>query len=257
MGEVRRTALVLGHPGHELRAFQWMIRNRPAVFILTDGSGSRGENRISQTLQVLALTSSHRAGWLEAVPDREIYRQILDADAGFFVQRVAELARYLVEEKIDTVAGDMIEGYNPSHDLCRHLINAAVELARRKGHTVARNLAFPLTGLPGGVRGGLSPCETLQLDEAELGKKIEAALNYPALREEVEQALTLLGKEAFAVEAFYDGFLLSDHPPTLPLRYEQDGEKRTAAGIYKKVIRFAEHMKPLIAAIRKEAGLTT
>jgi hypothetical protein len=35
-----RAALVIAHPGHELRALHWLRLSRPCVFVLTDGSGS-------------------------------------------------------------------------------------------------------------------------------------------------------------------------------------------------------------------------
>ncbi|HEX8245140.1 MAG TPA: hypothetical protein VF541_16635, partial [Longimicrobium sp.] len=47
-------ALVVAHPGHELRVYGWMERARPLVFVLTDGSGSGSEGRLESTTGVLA-----------------------------------------------------------------------------------------------------------------------------------------------------------------------------------------------------------
>ena len=41
----RKAALIVAHPGHELRVHHWMELARPLVLVLTDGSGRQG-NRI-------------------------------------------------------------------------------------------------------------------------------------------------------------------------------------------------------------------
>ena len=63
------------------------------------------------------------------------------------------------------------------------------------------------------------------------------------------------GKKAFATEAFYDAAVLGDEPPTIPPYYESYGEKQVASGHYDRVIRYQNHVKPLVAAIRKGLGL--
>ena len=44
---------------------------------------------------------------------------------------VDELASTLVRERVECVVGDAEEGYNPSHDICRLVVNAAVRLVNR------------------------------------------------------------------------------------------------------------------------------
>jgi hypothetical protein len=128
-----RSLLVIAHPGHELRVFNWMQQRRPGAFILTDGSGSAKEGRMDETEQLLRAVSASRAGWLESYADREVYRLVLEGHAEPFINRARELAQYIAAHEIEEIAGDMIEGYNPSHDLCRNLINAAVALAGLMG----------------------------------------------------------------------------------------------------------------------------
>jgi hypothetical protein len=48
----------------------------------------------------------------------------------------------------------MIEGYNPSHDLCRYLVRAAIDMAARSGWPVREDLCMPLTGNPQEAWGG-------------------------------------------------------------------------------------------------------
>ena len=42
LSSYRRPALLLGHPGHELKVLGWLAENRPRVYVLTDGSGFDG-----------------------------------------------------------------------------------------------------------------------------------------------------------------------------------------------------------------------
>jgi hypothetical protein len=251
-----KNLLVIAHPGHELRAFNWMQQRRPGVFVLTDGSGSRNEGRMDETENILREVSATRVGWLDAFPDKTVYQLILEREAAPLIHRARQLAEYIAAYKVEEVAGDMIEGYNPSHDLCRNLINAAVELAGSMGHAVTRNLAFALAGKPGGEAKGPKPLEVILLDDSALSAKQAAAMNYSALRHEVELALRTFGKEAFATETFYDASALGDEPANVPPYYETYGEKQVATGHYTHVIRYSLHVKPLVAAIRKGLGLS-
>ena len=47
-----------------------------------------------------------------------------------FLRMVDELAHSFVRNGTDFVAGDATEGFNPTHDICRTLLNAAVSIAQ-------------------------------------------------------------------------------------------------------------------------------
>jgi hypothetical protein len=76
------------------------------------------------------------------------------------------------------------------------------------------------------------------------------------MRGEVEAALRRCGSSAYAVESL--------HPPSTramldrfevkPPGYEAVGEQRVAAGRYRDVIRYREHMRPLFRALGVGAG---
>ena len=40
-----RTAVVVGHPGHELMVYHWIESHRPLYCCLTDGSGGAAESQ--------------------------------------------------------------------------------------------------------------------------------------------------------------------------------------------------------------------
>ena len=138
------TALIISHPGHELRVFHWLEQTRPLVLVLTDGSGSVNQARIGSTTRILKMVGARPALVYGVFTDREIYSRILERSESILVEMIEQVALTLVEQGIDTVTGDALEGYNPSHDLCRYLINGAVLLAGRRSGRLIENLDFPL-----------------------------------------------------------------------------------------------------------------
>lgn len=246
-------ALVVAHPGHELRVYGWMEAERPLVFVLTDGSGSGGEARLESTTRVLERTGARAGpvyGWMS---DRDIYSAILAHDFAAFQRLADELAQSLSAAGIDRVAGDAVEGYNPSHDVCRLVINAAVRMAgRARGDSIAA-YDFPLVGAPDDCPEALRPrAVRLELDAEALDRKVDAARGYAELAGEVEQALARFGLAPFRTECLrpvdtedrYGGW----DPERVPY-YETYGEKRVAEGVYDRVLRFREHVQPLADAL--------
>ena len=108
---------MLAHPGHELRVFGWLERERPDAFVLSDGSGSTGASRLGATTELLS-TAGCRAGALYGVAtDRELYAVLLRRDLAFAERLLERLADALVARRAETVVADAAEGYNPVHDL--------------------------------------------------------------------------------------------------------------------------------------------
>ena len=48
-----RSALIVAHPGHELRVHAWLEQARPTSFVLTQGDGAAGVSRLPSTTAVL------------------------------------------------------------------------------------------------------------------------------------------------------------------------------------------------------------
>jgi len=250
--EFARPALVVAHPGHELRVFGWMERARPVVCVLTDGSGSGGEGRLESTTAVLARTGARAGpvyGWMS---DRAIYAAILEGDADRFRRLADDLAALLVEGEVDCVVGDAVEGYNPSHDVCRLVVNAALRLA---GHALGRPIAaydFVLVGAPDQCPEAVrARAVWLRLDDGALARKLDAARGYPELAGEVEHALARFGEAPFRTECLRPVDLADRYgwnAAKTPY-YETYGERRVAEGAYARVLRFGEHVRPLADAL--------
>src|SRR5882672_934213 len=185
-----RTALVIGHPGHELLVHGWLEVARPVVFVFTDGSGRSNQSRLASTTKILNQTGAKCGSIYGRLTDAGGYAAILDHEFDFFIRLAKELGEAFVAERIDYVAGDAFEGYNPMHDACRLVINAAVTMAQRAtGHRIA-NFEFSPIGQPNACHepnhaNGI--CRLL--DEAELARKMTAAKGYAELAGEVLAAL--------------------------------------------------------------------
>src|SRR5215471_6461217 len=189
-----RPTLIVGHPGHELRVFGWMLSAHPVVHVLTDGSGSDGKSRVASTTALLDSVGARAGSIYGRLTDRDIYARILARDHAWFIMLASELAASLVRDRADLVAGDAVEGFNPSHDVCRYVINAAVRLASN-GRTIAC-YAFPLDGPPDTRTAGLTgDALRVSLDDAALERKLQSAHAYTELRGEVQRTLDRYGVE--------------------------------------------------------------
>ena len=253
-----RAALVIGHPGHELRIHHWLERARPITFVLTDGSGHTDRSRLASTTSVLKRAGASRGAIYGAMSDRQLYQAILGNERGAFVRLVDELALALQREGVTYAVGDAVEGVNPGHDVCRLLLNAALLRVEQMSGRKIRNMEYPVEGPPHEC-----PPEDraeaifLNLDDDAYRRKVAAVEAYPELRKELTRVLTVHNAQAFRAECIRPvryGLDIADrfrHPAI----YEWYGEKQVAAGIYRDVIRFREHIVPLAAHL--EAYLRT
>jgi hypothetical protein len=248
-----RAALVIAHPGHELRVHRWLEVARPLVFVLTDGSGRSGLSRLNSTTKILSQAGSKIGSIFGRFTDAETYASILEADFRPFTAIATELAGSFLQNDVAYVAGDASEGYNPAHDLCRLILNAAVEITKRRSARRILNFDFPLTGRPdSGQRDLINHAIRLDLDDSAFARKVRIARSYPELLEEVANTVTENGIDVFRneclrpVHEFEGSYILEDQP-----FYESHGERQVAAGFYSKVLRYRQHMFPLAEALRR------
>jgi hypothetical protein len=195
----------------------------------------------------------------------------MDFNHARFFELIDAIASLLVREEIDCVAGDAEEGYNPAHDICRLLINAAVTVANGSRQEI-KNFDFTLIAPPTACSSALhSRAITLQLDERALARKLATAHNYPELQAEVAAALSGAGSVGLrqhpdlanrtttgfatgtADQFAFECLRPADAKPMSRERatpfYELYGERQVAAGHYTRVLRYREHILPLADAI--------
>jgi AcrR family transcriptional regulator len=247
----RRAAMIIAHPGHELRVHHWVERARPATLVLTDGSGRTAQSRLASTTKILERAGVKPGPVYGRFTDAAIYQAMLAGERAVFLALLEEIADWLVAERIDYVVGDALEGYNTSHEVCRYLVGAACELAQRRCGRPILNFDFLLTGRPDECPVAVQPqAICLRLDDDAIARKLAAAENYPELKHEVEFALKEFGTAAFATEWLrpVDNRAGLQPAAALPF-YETYGEKQKAAGHYAHVIRQRDHLLPVVQAL--------
>ncbi|MDQ1522700.1 MAG: hypothetical protein QOE47_624 [Pyrinomonadaceae bacterium] len=273
-------ALIVAHPGHEIRLHGWLELVRPQVFVLTDGSGRASRSRLDATTAYLSEYGVKRGGIYGRFTDREVYLALLARDFPIFLRLADELADSFLRDGIGHVSGDATEGYNSTHDVCRLLIDAAVEMASKAGGRAIRNFDFPIVNRPDYcVAGAALPVLRLELDGHQFQRKVSSARKYyPELASEVENTYAggaaatagalddylardeaerrehaRAGLDMFRIEclrpvvADEESAAVSSRPPF----YETHAERLVAAGHYEQVIRYREHLLPLSAALRE------
>lgn len=248
-------ALVIAHPGHELRVHGWLECARPTVFVLTDGSGHGGHGRLASSERLIRRAGGRTGSICGRFTDRELYDTILAGRAFVLNALVTELADAFIANRFEYVVADAAEGYNPAHDVCRYVVDAAVETARAGLPETFKSFEIDLAGAPDRPSGAASArAAHLELGEAALGRKLTAAREYLEMAHEVDAALDRWGASAFRYEFLratpLDG---GGEPAELPPYYERHGERRLAEGTYDQVIRYREHIRPLRDALSEHA----
>lgn len=243
------SALIIGHPGHELRAFKFLKDSKPDVYILTDGSGNNNQSRLHQSIRLIESLGATYKNIITPFTDKELYNIILSGDLDKIRHIKNQLLFSIKENNYDEIVGDALEGFNPTHDICRYLINGMVaELEKTNPCKSILNYDFVLDKGPNNLSyeenlNGFS----LKLSPVELEMKVEAAMNYPELKAEVEIAIERFGISSFSWESYgiiNDLNQIVNWKNQLPY-YEEIGKKRVASGAYKTCIEFEKHIKPI------------
>jgi hypothetical protein len=233
-------ALVVAHPGHELRLHHWLETAKPVVFVITDGSGS-GRSRINSTSEVLRATGCTAGSIMADFTDREIYRMMLNGNVDPVVAMTLELADSLIEHNIRSVVADAFEFYNPTHDLCSAVASLAAERAALATSRRIARYEYAVTQ-PSSLDG-----ETFELDEVAMARKLAAADRYEPLKVEVATLIARIGGDAVRREVLtpITAAVELSNPASKPF-YETHGETRVAAGQYDTVIRYEQHFRPFV-----------
>lgn len=254
--------LVIGHPGHELPVYGWLRQSSPYVTIITDGSGRTGMPRIAASLEIIAAAGARTSDVFGQLSDAALYRALLTRDCALFIAMAQRLADSLAREDCPYVVGDASEGYNPTHDVCRLLINAAVTIAGRRVRRRIGNFQFSLVGDP--RRLYAASCRdqamVIKLDDTTWASKVSAVRRYGtrasgAFLREVENFIGDRSADVLRTEYLVPVTDDGNEPLLASARpyYETLGAQRVAAGHYRHVIRHDEHILPLARALQRLA----
>lgn len=276
------SALIVAHPGHEIRLHGWLELASPLVFILTDGSGRSGKSRLAATTRYLATLRVKPGSIFGRFTDQTVYQALLNRKFELFTSLVDELCDVMVRLPITCVVGDATEGYNPTHDVCRLIINCAVAGANRSnGHQIT-NYDYPVINRPDSCPRDQERAIWLSLDDPTFSRKIAAAQTYyPELFAEVEDSFKDYGKgplrtyldrhgspgatsatglEMFRIECLRPAAKQCepcDQSDSAQPFYEVHGEEQVGAGYYHHTIRHREHILPLAEALSEHLDRST
>lgn len=245
-----RAALCIGHPGHELRVIEWIHQCQPRVYILTDGSGSDRPSRSATSARLLDSLGARQGCVFGAYTDREFFNLVLAGDPAPLIEIARRLADDWHRQKIDLVAGDMLEGFNVAHDFCRMFINAAVERCAKLHQWKIANYEFALESL-GAPRMEDSDI-VIELDDVSFQRKRHLCYTaYPELATEITRMIARVGESPFRVESLQTARVPaglnweSEQPPF----YETYGANQVAVGHYQQLITYKMHVQPLALAL--------
>ncbi len=238
-------ALIIGHPGHELRIFKFLELYKPRVYVLTDGSGVSGTSRINSTIKILKDSGASLSPVMGYYTDQEIYRVILENDMESLLSLINKIQLDFAENNINAVMGDAIEGFNPTHDLCRYLINTIVSNIENKTGIKIDNYDFKLEGII--TKNVDEETISVLLSEEDFDRKAAAAENYKELAYELNYAVQKYGKEVFKAE-----YLRKVNKPYISTCwegeepfYEKYAKEKIKSGKYKNIITYNNHLAPL------------
>ena len=231
-----------------------MEESRPLYCCITEGSGGSGSPRMTSTTALLQALGATAGPVYGRYSDKAIYRFLLEGAREGFVGLTIELAEFLVDSGVTEVAGDAVEGFNPAHDVCRFVVDGAVNLVRARTGRILGNYDFVLDDDPDVCPDSLrSDVRRIDLDAATLERKIGAALAYSELRGEVTLALERFGHDAFAVECLRPSttrLMIEQFDRDVPA-YEHYGQMRVSQGRYQEIIRYRQHVLPVRDAIER------
>lgn len=245
-GSNGKVAVILGHPAHVLRIYRFIEIYKPIIYIITDGSGSKGASRLDHVTRIIKACEAKTSRLTCRFTDADIYSVIRKGDTETLRALVEEIAEDLGKNDIAMVAGDALEGFNPIHDLCRYMINAAVKIHANRKTTTVRNFDLLLDGPPDQGRNGEGSIR-INLNAEEFARKMRAISEYPGIEPDIQKAMRLYGENAFQTESLRPVIKpdqCAEWDTDVPY-YESYGAKMVESGVYSEVITFERHLLPL------------
>ena len=246
------TLLFMGHPGHELLAYKVLKEYRPLVVYLTTGSGNKDNARIHQSVKLVESLGLQVYEPFKPFTDRQVYEYIMHGRFDAFTEAKELIKKLVLEKQVGRIMGDALEGFNPSHDLCRYLINATVKDLEET--CWLENYYFLQDQLLLNDDQLTPQDSSFSLTDHELEAKLAACLDYEELKFEVNRFMEKYGTDFFRNEYFkriQNPDQIVNWESATPF-YETHGKKRVAEGVYKEALLFEEHMKPLALHLLKK-----
>lgn len=139
-----RTAMVFAHGTHELFSAGMVQLYQPDILYLTCGSDSEDDWTEPQARTSLQSLEFEGTVTFLQVTEQEIHQRMLARDVGWFTELRNRVGTWLSRHRPEVVFTDAFEWYNPVHDLCPLLVDAAIEDYRISWLHTPRRYDVPL-----------------------------------------------------------------------------------------------------------------
>lgn len=269
-------ALLIAHPGDELKLFGFINQAKPYLFILTDGSGRTRPATLNDTWRILnsIFPESGDIFYMMTQQDKEkhgyinnylLYQEILNKQESFFAVYINQIVYNLSEKNIDYLVVNSREEYNPINELCRIMAEIAVKLVERGKGKKIMLYEFPvIKPYNEGINDG---CIRINLDEELMKKKLYWISRYDSsvlddlkLNVRIDKNAILNLKEMPGGLEEVENILLQVAPDFLkneylfPYIYKESSEKPfyeiyaerlVNSGIYMEAITYKSHILPI------------
>jgi hypothetical protein len=253
--------MVFAHPGHELTVAGMLLRYQPHLLFLTraDAGQDQGREQLARYgLDQMGLAG--KATFLR-IAEAEVFRALINGDWAFFQTLRNHILEWLVNVRPALVFGDAFEFYNVNHDLCRVLLDSAVQEYRAStGDTPANHEILlacyansALAAQPMHMFDFLAPklayCE---LTQAEVARKQELIRVLGSRNSYIGAIAHAVPQERFRQEPYRPLPRPRDYTQRFSVpwpTYEEHGRQRTQSGKYEQAILFSQHFVPLAQAI--------
>ena len=249
MGEPsKRSALLVAHPGHELLLHHWLEREHPIVFVLADGSGGNGQDRCAASARVIHAAGAGIGPVFGFASDKRWYAAILAGERDLFDRARRLIAMACRDAQVRRLVTDSVELYNPMHDLCNALAVGVVREIRHAGGEIEL-LDYALEHPE--LKTGPARLE-FYLPPDALERKLAAVGSYLQLIAEVERRswpTSAYGRERLYARDADCGW--PAEPADEPF-YERFGRRRIVEGVYRELITYRAHVRPLAIALSGE-----
>jgi hypothetical protein len=240
-----RSALLVAHPGHELFLHHWLEREQPIVFVLSDGSGGSGQDRSAASARVIREAGASIGPVFGLASDKRWYEAILACERDLFDRARRVVAATCRDARVRHLVTDSVELYNPMHDLCNALAVGAVRDIRHAGGEIEL-LDYALEHPE--LKTGPARLE-LSLPHDAVQRKLASVGSYLQLVAEVERRNW--PSSAYAWERLYARDADCPWPPEPADEpfYERFGRRRIEEGVYRELITYRAHVRPLAIAL--------
>lgn len=249
-----RSALVIAHPGHELRLSAWSRRERPDLIVVAKGARSRlDEGRMAASRALAAETGAQPREPFGAFHDVTLYQWIMAGQVEPFLTLAETLAKAFVARGVGLVVTDGWQNYNPVHDLTHLMARTAAAIAEARLGRPLACLDYPVV-LGANAHAEPGPeVRRIALAAREAAWKRGLIARFPDISDDVAALVEAVGADAIEVETLHQPPPLEALIPSGAPWYESHGRSRVAAGVYDQALTWA-HMRPVVAALADRMG---